>query len=331
MSRLASVRRLATFGIALVVAVSPVSAIYGQTLSEKLEQGFVQGVGWSIAEADEIFRQALDADSATLMERAVQAYRAAEGPYGLSQLPAIQHLLQHRLKQQDWPQLRRDLSTAMGIYTAHYEPDHPIFIKVSQVRAHWHLLAYFNGGEINRSTDLSAVLPELEAAYRLTTQAIELASDHYGQAYPDLPEMLRDMAAMSWLFAHHHRAGDTRAGRIQTSHSGSHRLAANDPAHDRHGYRQGRQALQGVIDLYLTDEQIEQATLAQAWLDLSGWHQQFGYQRRAEDAYMQAQKSADALDEEQRDRLFRNKASLDPLSWLNTGLATSLVFPNGRF
>jgi hypothetical protein len=327
MSRLASVSRLAAFGFAMVVAASPVPAVYGQALSEKL----VQGVGWSVAEADDLFRQAVDAGSTAMMERAIHAYRAAEGPFTLSQLPAMQHLLQYRLTQQDWPQLRQDLSTAMGIYTAHYEPDHPIFIQVSQVRAHWHLLAYFNGNASNASTDLSAILPELEAAYRLTTQAIDLASDHYGAAYADLPEMLRDMAAMSWLFARHHRAGDTRAGRIQTSHSGSHRLSTPDPTHNRHGYRQGQRALQGVIDLYAEGAADENEALTQAWLDLSQWHQEFGYHRRAEQAYLNAQQSAESLTQQQRERLFAEGKNLDPVSWLNAGLATNLVFPNGRF
>ena len=193
------------------------------------------------------------------------------------------------------------------------------------------LLANFNGAESNGSTDLSMVLPELEAAYRLTTQAIDLASDYYGAAYPDLPEMLRDMAAMSWLFARHHRGGDTRAGRIQTSHSGSHRLAAKDPAHDRYGYRQGNQALQGVVDLYATQASFENEALTKAWLDLSQWHEAFGYHRRAQKAYGQAQKSAAVLTQQQRERLFAEGKDLDPIGWLNAGLATSLVFPNGRF
>ena len=71
MSRFASVLRLAAFGSALVVAALPVPAVYGQALSEKFEPGFVSGVGWSVAEADEIFRQAVDADSVSWMERGV--------------------------------------------------------------------------------------------------------------------------------------------------------------------------------------------------------------------------------------------------------------------
>lgn len=326
MSRSASVRRLATFAIAMVVAASPVPAVFGETLSGLHENG----VGWSRTEADAVFYQAVDSGSVELMERAVNAYRAAEGPFTLSQLPAMQHLLQYRLQKQEWQQLRQDLSTAMGIYTAHYEPDDPIFIQVAQVRAHWHLLAYFNGIKFNGSTDLSIVLPELESAYRLTTRALELASDNYGAAYSDLPEMLRDMAAMSWLFARHHQTGDTRAGRVQVSHSGSHRLNRSDAVDDRYGYRQGRQALESVVDLIERNPQHNAEQLAQAWLDLSDWHRDFGYQQRAERAYQQAEQSASNLDNHQQAGLFSRTDAPDPLRWLNAGLATNLVFPAAK-
>jgi hypothetical protein len=324
MTRFARVRLLASLGLGLVVAASSMSAVNGQVLPAVV----VHGVGWTVEEADDLFLQAIDSASIDLMERSIQTYRAVEGPYTLSQLPALQQLMQYRLRQQDWVQLREDLSTALGIYSAHYEPDHPIYIHISQVKANWHLLAYLTSSD---SVGLAGLLPDLEAAYRLTSQAVSLASVHYGTAYPDLPEMLRDLAAMSWLFARHYQAGDTKPGRVQARHSGSHRLRTADPLADRHGYRQGQQALESVISLYQDERRSDPLALATAYLELSEWHRGFGYHQRAEKAYTQAKKTAALLKPDQRDQLFSDDGDSDPLRWLNDGLPRNLLFQSAQF
>jgi len=324
MTRFARVRFLAALGLGLVVATSPMPAVYGQVLPVVVSHGAV----WTVEQADELFHRAIDSASSDDMERAIQTYRAAQGPYTLSQLPALQQLMRYHLQQRDWAQLREDLATAMGIYAAHYEPDHPIYIHVSQVRANWHMLAYFNGSD---SAGLAGLLPELEAAYRLSTRAVGLASEHYGSAYPDLPEMLRDVAAMAWLFARHYQAGDTKPGRVQTRHSGSHRLSTADPVAERHGYRQGQRALESVISLYQGEREADPLALASAYLQLSEWHRSFGYHQRAEKAYDQAKEIADLLQPTQHDQLFSDYGNPDPLRWLSVGLSRNLDFQTEQF
>lgn len=301
---------LATLGLGLMMAMPSNAKACDQVLP--VDSVFTRG--WTLEEANEMYHRAVDQDSIPLMERAIKAYRASEGPYTLAQLPASERVLQHWFSSGHWLPLENGLDRIMDIYSVHYDENDPVYVGIWRARAYWHMLGYFNRPVEHESL---GPLSELISAYSLTVDAIQLASSVYEGVHPDLPDMLRDLAAMAWLYSKHHEAGDTVRGRVRVRHSGSHRIRARDPVKDLDGYRQGRQALEGVVSLYEKPVVEDVGALRQAYLDLAQWHREFGYHQRAERARDLARKAAEEVETEQRRSLHETEGGVFPVAWLS--------------
>ncbi|MEX2333374.1 MAG: hypothetical protein WD600_03890, partial [Pseudohongiella sp.] len=139
----------------------------------------------------------------------------------------------------------------------------------------WHMQAFASGQSDSR-------LAELETAYRLYSEAIRLSGAYYGNADPQLPELLYNLASVAYLFAGNYQERDGGSVPVLTSLSGTRLDSQWHPERASYGYMQGRRALEGVVSLHSEKQADDTAALVDARLALADWHEAFGYNRRAE-------------------------------------------------
>jgi hypothetical protein len=245
-----------------------------------------------VADANRLREQARMHESSAYLERAINMYRAAEGPDTLEQLQAMKPLLDYWFLIGDWRRVDDILAEMGRIYARHYEQNDSIYVDVHQERARWHLRRYAVSPAEER-------LPELTSAYTLYAEAIRISAANAGEKGDKVPELLENMAAVAYLFSQ-----DSSAGSPLTRQPSTRLPVRRDEVDQRNGYLQGRHALETLVKLYSHPETDALDDLVNSYLLLADWHLSFGHYQRARDAYREAWRLSVDMDEQHRNDMF---------------------------
>ena len=295
------------------------------------------GARWSTSQADDAVTKArhlLEAgqytDSIEMLEEAVATYRISEGPDALLQLHALVPMLNTQLMLARWTDIEATLSEIMRVYAQNFDRDHPAFVDALQERARWHLLSYY-------SAESDEPLTKLYAAYDTYAEAIQLISRHSGSADPRLPGLLHSLAAVAYVHSQAYLEASGDKIPVVRKYARGRVAGQRDYEGNRFGYSQGKDALEGVVELaeYALQTQPEPAAgadvrLTEAILGLADWHLAFGYYKQAMDTYEQAWQTAAGWDPQQRDALFSQAVMVPRFEVLEQAQQTANLIRHGE-